>query len=123
VAQQSFTIADNSGAGTLACPVHTALDLISHKWTALILHHLSEAGGTLRFRELQRRVKPITQKELAKRLRELEGRGIIKREVFAEVPPRVDYHLTEMGEALIPLIKALGEWARKYELTNGSHTR
>jgi DNA-binding HxlR family transcriptional regulator len=116
-------LTSGNSAGTLDCPVHKAIDLISHKWTALILHHLSQAGGTLRFRQLQRRVKPITQKELTKRLRELEGRGIVNREVFAEVPPRVDYHLIEMGKALIPLIKALGEWARKYELTNGGQMR
>ncbi len=116
MALEDFTISSKSASGTLDCPVHKALDLISPKWTALILHHLSQAGTTIRFRQLQRKVKPITQKELAKRLRELEASGVIHREVFAEVPPRVEYHLTEMGKALIPLIKALGAWAREYSL-------
>jgi len=98
-------------AGTLDCPLHQALNLISHKWTALIIYHLYQARGSLRFRQLQRKVGQVTQKELTQRLRELKCLGIISREVFPEVPPRVEYQLTEIGAALIQPLKALAEWA------------
>ena len=76
------------------CPAGRAMELVAHKWTIHILFALHEAGGPVRFRELQRRVAPITQKELTKRLRDLERSGLVGRRVYAEVPPRVEYRLT-----------------------------
>src|SRR5436190_22492879 len=77
------------------CPAGRAMELVAHKWTIHILFALHEAGGPVRFRQLQRTVAPITQKELTKRLRDLERSGLIHRRVYAEVPPRGEYRLTE----------------------------
>jgi DNA-binding HxlR family transcriptional regulator len=96
------------------CPAGGAIELVAHKWTIHILFALHSAGGPARFRELQRRVAPITQKELTKRLRELERSGLVDRRVFAEVPPRVEYRLTDLGSTLIPALKGLHDWAERY---------
>jgi DNA-binding HxlR family transcriptional regulator len=96
------------------CPASRAIDLIAHKWTIHILFALHEAGGPMRFRRLQRAVEPITQKELTKRLRELEQAGIVDRRVFAEVPPRVEYRLTELGSSLVPALLGLHDWAKRF---------
>jgi DNA-binding HxlR family transcriptional regulator len=96
------------------CPATRVLDLIAHKWTVTILQRLHEAGGPVRFRQLQRLVDPITQKELTKRLRELERSGLVARAIFAEVPPRVEYRLTDLGATLIPALAGLHEWAERY---------
>jgi DNA-binding HxlR family transcriptional regulator len=93
------------------CPATRVFDLVAHKWTVTIIHHLYQARGPLRFRQLQRLVDPITQKELTKRLRQLERSGLVDREIFAEVPPRVEYRLTELGATLIPALGPLHEWA------------
>jgi DNA-binding HxlR family transcriptional regulator len=95
------------------CPASSAIELVAHKWTIHVLFALHEAGGPVRFRKLQVAVKPITQKELTKRLRELERAGMIERQIFAEVPPRVEYRLTELGASLIPALTALHEWAER----------
>src|SRR5271156_5810113 len=86
------------------CPASRAIDLIAHKWTIHILFALHEGGGPVRFRKLQRAVEPITQKELTKRLRELERAGMVDRRVYAEVPPRVEYRLTDLGSSLVPAL-------------------
>ena len=96
------------------CPASRVFDLIAHKWTVTIIHHLHKANGPIRFRQLQRLVEPITQKELTKRLRELERSGLVHRTVFAEVPPRVEYRLTDLGATLIPALAALHQWAESY---------
>ncbi|MEM8700015.1 MAG: helix-turn-helix domain-containing protein [Pseudomonadota bacterium] len=93
------------------CPVEAALEQISGKWKGLIIYHLM--AGTLRFNELSRRVGGVTQRSLTKQLRELEADGIVHRQVFAVVPPRVDYSLTEKGRALRNAIDALGTWGRE----------
>ncbi|WP_435007625.1 winged helix-turn-helix transcriptional regulator [Tundrisphaera lichenicola] len=98
----------------LVCPATRVLDLVAHKWTVTILHQLQVAGGPVRFRQLQRLVRPITQKELTKRLRELERSGLVSRAIFAEVPPRVEYRLTDLGSTLIPALAGLHEWAARY---------
>ena len=95
------------------CPASRAIDLVAHKWTIHILFALHEAGGPVRFRKLQRAVEPITQKELTKRLRELERAGMVDRRVYAEVPPRVEYRLTELGSSLMPALVGLHEWAER----------
>ena len=91
-----------------------ALDLIANKWTVPVIYNLYCPGEALRFGELQRRIETITQKELTKRLRELERAGLIERKVYAEVPPRVEYRLTEIGRTLVEPLGALSDWAKKY---------
>jgi DNA-binding HxlR family transcriptional regulator len=105
------------------CPAGRAMELVAHKWTIHILFALHEAGGPARFRELQRRVAPITQKELTKRLRDLERSGLVGRRVYAEVPPRVEYRLTELGSTLIPALTGLHEWAERYGAAVDEHWR
>jgi DNA-binding HxlR family transcriptional regulator len=99
------------------------MELVAHKWTIHILFALHEAGGPARFRQLQRTVAPITQKELTKRLRDLERSGLVHRRVYAEVPPRVEYRLTELGSTLIPALRGLHEWAERYGALVDEHWR
>jgi len=100
--------------GQTGCMAARAMDLIAHKWTVHILFALHEAGGPIRFLRLQRAVDPITQKELTKRLRDLERGGLVGRQVFAEVPPRVEYRLTDLGSSLIPTLVGLHDWAEQH---------
>ena len=94
------------------CPVEAALEQIAGKWKGLIVYHLM--GETLRFSELKRRVGEVTQRSLTKQLRELEVDGIVHREVFAVVPPRVDYSLTPKGQELRDVVAALGDWGQRH---------
>lgn len=104
----------DAGTAPRVCPATHVLGLVAHKWSVTILHHLDRAGGPIRFRQLQRLAAPITQKELTKRLRELERSGLVARAVFAEIPPRVEYRLTDLGATLIPALAGLHEWAERY---------
>lgn len=99
-----------------ACPVETTLMLISDKWKALILRDL--LGGTMRFSELSRSVGKISQKVLTSNLRQMERDGLVHREVYPEVPPRVEYSLTETGESLRPVIDAMRDWGLNYQKQN-----
>lgn len=90
------------------CPVEAALEQISGKWKGLIVYHLLDE--TLRFNELSRRVGGVTQRSLTKQLRELEADGIVHRQIFAVVPPRVEYSLTDKGRRLREAIEALRMW-------------
>jgi DNA-binding HxlR family transcriptional regulator len=95
------------------CPVEATLDLIDGKWKAVILYHLLD--DTIRFNELGRRLsKRISQRMLTRQLRELEAAGLIHREVYAEVPPRVEYSLTKLGRSLEPVIRSLWTWGNGY---------
>lgn len=94
------------------CPVATTLGLIGGKYKALILWHLSDR--VLRFSELQRVVSKATAKMLTQQLRELERDGIISREVFAQVPPRVEYELTDLGRSILPILTMMYEWGIGY---------
>ncbi|MDY0872157.1 winged helix-turn-helix transcriptional regulator [Dongia rigui] len=96
------------------CPVEWALQLIDGKWKGVILYHLLEK--TMRFNELRRKMPNVTQRMLTNQLRELEKDGLIHREVYAQVPPRVDYSLTERGRSLQPIIAALKDWGDRYVL-------
>lgn len=96
-----------------ACPVETTLLIISNKWTILILRDLFE--GTLRFSELKKSLGSVSQKVLTSNLRDLEGKGIINRKVYPEVPPKVEYSLTELGYSLKPVIDSMKEWGSKYK--------
>lgn len=90
------------------CPVAATLRLIGGKYKALLLWHLS--GNTLRFGQLRRLVPEATPKMLTQQLRELEQDGLISRQVYAVVPPRVEYSLTERGQSLFPILQAMYEW-------------
>src|SRR4051812_19873564 len=105
------------------CPAGRAMELVAHKWTIHILFALHEAGGPARFGQLQRAVAPITQKELTKRLRDLERSGLVHRRVFAEVPPRVEYRLTKLGLTLMPALTGLHDWAERYGASVDEHWR
>ncbi len=105
------------------CPAGRAIELVAHKWTIHILFALHGAGGPTRFRQLQRAVAPITQKELTKRLRDLERSGLVHRRVFAEVPPRVEYRLTGLGSTLMPALAGLHDWAERYGAAVDEHRR
>ncbi|MEM6487561.1 MAG: helix-turn-helix domain-containing protein [Pseudomonadota bacterium] len=100
------------------CPVEAALEQIAGKWKGLIIYHLLD--GTLRFNELARRVGSVTQRSLTKQLRELEADGIVHRQVFAVVPPRVDYSLTDKGRRLRPVIEALRAWGVDHPAGQGT---
>lgn len=96
------------------CPVRNVLARMSDKWSMLVLLTLHQAEQPLRFNALQRSIPDISQKVLAATLRNLQNDGMILREAFAEVPPRVEYSLTERAQSFIPLITALVEWAEEH---------
>lgn len=92
------------------CPVRNVLSRVGDKWSMLVLFTL-ESQPSIRFKELQRSIPDISQKILTATLKMLEADGLINREAFPEVPPRVEYSLTEKGKSLLPLIDALLSWA------------
>ena len=98
-----------------ACPVEVTLLLLSNKWTILILRDLFT--GTKRFGELKKSLNGVSQKVLTANLRSLEEKGIIEREVFPEVPPRVEYTLTDLGKTLEPIIDSMHAWGEFYKST------
>lgn len=95
-----------------ACPVETTLTLIGNKWVVLVLRDL--ADGARRFSQLQRSIGHISQKVLTQQLRAMEANGLVTRTVYAEVPPRVEYALTELGHSLKPVLDAMKEWGEGY---------
>lgn len=99
-----------------ACPVETTLTLISDKWKVLILRDL--LPGTKRFGELKRSVGNVSQKVLTAQLREMEANGLVTRTVYPEVPPRVEYSLTELGYSLKPILDAMQRWGEHYKAQN-----
>ncbi len=96
-----------------ACPVATTVELIGSKWKLLIIRNLRERPW--RFNELQRNLKGISQKVLTDSLRSMESDGIVTRTVFAEVPPKVEYALSELGRSLSPVIDAMAAWGERYK--------
>lgn len=99
-----------------ACPVETALTLIGDKWKVLILRDLMP--GTKRFGELKKSIGSVSQKVLTAQLRDMEQNGLVYREVFAEVPPRVEYSLTELGRSLKPILDAMWNWGEEFKARN-----
>lgn len=91
------------------CAVEGAINLIDGKWKCVILWHLLDEG-VLRFNELRKRIPGVTQRTMTNQLRELEADGLIHRKVYAQVPPKVEYSLTEMGKGLYPILNALRDW-------------
>ncbi|MCI8512814.1 MAG: helix-turn-helix transcriptional regulator [Lachnospiraceae bacterium] len=96
-----------------ACPVETTLTLIGDKWKVLILRDL--LPGTKRFGELKKSIGSVSQKVLTAQLRNMEENGLVKRKVYAEVPPRVEYSLTELGQSLKPVLDAMRNWGEGYK--------
>lgn len=96
-----------------ACPVETTLTLIGDKWKVLIIRDL--LTGTKRFGELKKSMGSVSQKVLTAQLRDMEDNGLISRKVYAEVPPRVEYALTELGFSLKPLLDAMVTWGKAYQ--------
>ena len=100
-----------------ACPVETTLQLIGNKWKVLILRDLMD--GTKRFGELKKSIGTVSQKVLTAQLRDMEACGLVNRKVYAEVPPRVEYSLTELGKSLNPILSAMRDWGLEYKTVNG----
>lgn len=96
-----------------ACPVETTLMLIGNKWKVLILRDLMP--GTKRFGELKKSIGNVSQKVLTAQLRDMEEKGLVSRKVYAEVPPRVEYSLTELGKSLRPILDAMQDWGNNYK--------
>lgn len=99
-----------------ACPVETTLTLISDKWKVLILRDL--LTGTKRFGELRKSIGHVSQKVLTAQLRQMEASGLVSRKVYAEVPPRVKYSLTDLGFSLKPILDAMWTWGENYQAKN-----
>lgn len=96
-----------------ACPVETTLTLIGDKWKVLILRDLMP--GTKRFGELKKSIGNVSQKVLTAQLRAMEENGLLNRTVYAEVPPRVEYTLTDLGKSLKPILDAMSNWGKEYK--------
>lgn len=96
-----------------ACPVETTLTLIGDKWKVLILRDLMP--GTKRFGELKKSIGSVSQKVLTAQLRDMENNGLLTRTVYAEVPPRVEYSLTDLGKSLKPILDAMWNWGKEFK--------
>ncbi|MFJ8265381.1 winged helix-turn-helix transcriptional regulator [Peribacillus asahii] len=95
--------------------------MVGGKWKPLIIWHLS--NQTMRFNELKRALPKVTQKMLTQQLREMEAHGLIQRNVYPVVPPKVEYSLTELGQSLSPLLKEMCDWGQKYLETQKSNVK
>lgn len=101
------------------CPVNTTLNIIGGKWKVLILYHLKD--NPCRFNALQRLLPNVTQRMLTLQLRELEQDGIVHREIYQQIPPKVEYSLTEFGRTLMPVIMAMHAWGEAYQISHYSN--
>ena len=101
-----------------ACPVETTLMLISDRWKVLIIRDL--LGGTKRFSELKKSIGSIAQKVLTANLRSMEASGLLTRTIYPEVPPRVEYTLTETGYSLKPVLDSMVTWGTSYQQNNSA---
>ncbi len=99
------------------CPIEHTVNLIGHKWKVLILRNLFNKG-TQRFSELSKGINGISQKMLTQQLRQLEHDGIIQRTVYPEVPPRVEYDITELGQSLKPIMDEMNIWGKEHMKQN-----
>ena len=96
----------------VSCPVETTLHIIGGRWKPLILNHLLE--GMKRFGELHRLLRGVSHRTLAQQLRQLEAEGIVRRKVYQQIPPKVEYSLTSLGLSLRPILLAMHEWGEVY---------
>lgn len=106
---------------TVGCAVETAIEIIGGRWKVLILQELF--GGTKRFSELHRALASVSHRTLTQQLRELEAHGIIRRKIHRQVPPKVEYSLTPLGETLQPVISVMHDWAERYTRTRSSKSK
>lgn len=106
-------MAVNEAKNLPACPVETTLTLIGNKWKVLILRDL--LPGTKRFGELKKSIGNVSQKVLTAQLRDMEADGLLTRKVYPEVPPRVEYTLTDLGVSLQPVLESLWNWGEDYK--------
>jgi DNA-binding HxlR family transcriptional regulator len=104
-----------------SCPVEITLSVIGGRWKSVILFHLNDK--VLRFGELKRMIPGVTQKMLTQQLREMENDGLIHRKVYAEVPPKVEYSLTEFGRSLKPILNLMCKWGNEHSKRLGNQTR
>ncbi len=102
-----------------SCPIEHTVNLIGHKWKVLIIRNLMN-DGTQRFSELSKEINGISQKMLTQQLKQLEQDGIIDRKVYPEVPPRVEYSLTELGNSLKPILDSMNLWGVEHMKQHGS---
>jgi len=111
---QQFMIEENykKFSGLEDCPVRNVLDRVGDKWSILIISILGECGTT-RFNQLNQKIGNISQKMLTVTLRTLEADGLVRRTIYPEIPPRVEYNLTPMGKSLLPAIEGLTHWAQE----------
>jgi DNA-binding HxlR family transcriptional regulator len=107
---------------TYRCFFELTLQVMGGKWKPIIIYHLGQ-GGVQRFSELRRGMAGVTERMLTRQLRELEADGIVKRRVYREVPPRVEYSLTPMGRGLMPILEELRDWGQIYERQAGGEGR
>lgn len=98
----------------VACPMTATLEYIGGRWKCVILYYLT--GGTRRFGEIAARIPVVSRKVLTQQLKEMERDGLIQRTEYKEVPPRVEYSLTELGKSLSPVLKAMSNWGREHVL-------
>lgn len=103
------------------CPMELGINILSGKWKLMILWRIYKSSA-IRFNELQRQVGKITTKTLTEQLKELEELQIVKRTVYPETPPRVEYALTETGETLAPILQALCDWGKSYRQYMNLHS-
>lgn len=96
-----------------ACPIETTLTMISNKWKILIIRDLLD--GTKRFGELKKSLEGISQKVLTENLRDMESKMLISRKVYLQIPPKVEYSLSETGKSLNPILKSMANWGREYK--------
>ena len=111
-------VTNKKNTKTYHCPVEAALDVIGGKWKPLILWHLGDT--VMRFNQLQKELPRVNSKMLTKQLLELEEDGVIRRMVYAEVPPRVEYAITDFGKTVLPILDELCTWGSDYLGINGS---
>lgn len=100
-----------------SCPVTATMQVLGGKWKAILINAIYHTSPA-RFGELKRSVKGITQSMLTQQLRELEDDGLIKRKIYAEIPPKVEYTLTEFGLTLSPIMLSMAEWGKEYRMKN-----
>lgn len=102
---------------TYYCPFEAALDVIGGKWKALIIWQLK--SDTLRFTQVMDRLPMVSPRMLTKQLRELEEDGVVIRRMYPEVPPRVEYSLSDLGTSVVPVLESLCTWGSEYLISNG----
>ncbi len=107
-----FGMEEKKSVSVQHCPVSYTMSKIGGKWKPIIIHLITKGGN--RFGILQRSIEGISKQMLTKQLRELEADGILSRKIFAEIPPRVEYSLTELGESLMPIIVSMKNWGDEH---------